>query len=113
MLFYFGGKMKNCTNLNEVRVEIDLLDEQIIALLAQREGYVLQAAKFKRDEDAVKAPDRVEQVIQKVRHKAQMHGANPEIVEVVYRNMIQAFITQELSEHKRIADAIQCESPKN
>ncbi|RMT86862.1 hypothetical protein ALP39_02427 [Pseudomonas marginalis pv. marginalis] len=89
----------NCNTLEEVRDNIDRLDQQIVSLLAERGGYVSQAARFKKDADAVKAPQRVEQVIAKVRDLSHTLGANPEVTEQVYRAMISAFIQQELAEH--------------
>ncbi len=62
--------------------------------------YVRQAAAFKKSEEAVKAPDRVEAVIVKVRDKAEKYGASPEIAETVYRNMINGFINMEMTEYK-------------
>jgi isochorismate pyruvate lyase len=88
-----------CTTLEEVRNNIDRLDQQIVTLLAERGRYVSQAARFKKHTDGVKAPQRVEQVIAKVRDLAQAVGANPEVTEQVYRAMIAAFIQQELAEH--------------
>ena len=89
----------NCNTLEEVRDNIDRLDQQIVSLLAERGAYVSQAARFKKDADAVKAPQRVEQVIAKVRELSETVGANPEVTEQVYRAMIAAFIQQELAEH--------------
>ncbi|MBD8193248.1 chorismate mutase [Pseudomonas fluorescens] len=89
----------NCNTLEDVRDNIDRLDQQIVSLLAERGAYVSQAARFKKDADAVKAPQRVEQVIAKVRGLAHTLGANPEVTEQVYRAMISAFIEQELAEH--------------
>ncbi|MGA4323153.1 chorismate mutase [Ectopseudomonas hydrolytica] len=91
--------MLECQSLDEVRQQIDSLDRQIVELLAARGGYVSQAARFKRDTDAVRAPQRVEQVIAKVRALAATVGASPEVVEQVYRAMIAAFIEAELAEH--------------
>ena len=88
-----------CTTLEEVRNNIDRLDQQIVTLLAERGHYVSQAAHFKKDADGVKAPQRVEQVIAKVRNLAEVAGANPQVTEQVYRAMIAAFIQQELVEH--------------
>jgi len=88
-----------CTSLEHVRENIDRLDRQIVALLAERGSFVSQAAYFKKDSDGVKAPQRVEQVISKVRDLAQTLGANPDVTEQVYRAMIAAFIQQELAEH--------------
>ncbi|TKJ58683.1 chorismate mutase [Pseudomonas sp. CFBP13506] len=89
----------NCSSLEEVRDNIDRLDQQIVSLLAERGHYVSQAARFKKDTDGVKAPQRVEQVIAKVRDLSHMLGANPDVTEQVYRAMIAAFIQQELAEH--------------
>lgn len=88
-----------CTSLGEVRENIDRLDRQIVTLLAERGGYVTEAARFKKDSDAVRAPRRVEQVITKVRALSEACAANPDVVEQVYRAMIAAFIEQELQEH--------------
>jgi isochorismate pyruvate lyase len=92
-----------CTTLDQVRENIDRLDQQIVTLLAERGGYVSQAARFKKDSDGVKAPQRVEQVITKVRDLSLEVGANPEVTEQVYRAMIAAFIEQELAEHAALA----------
>ena len=91
-----------CTTLEEVRNNIDRLDQQIVTLLADRGRYVSQAARFKKDTDGVKAPQRVEQVIAKVRGLSEAVGANPEVTEQVYRAMIAAFIQQELTEHEAL-----------
>ena len=50
----------HCTTLEEVRNNIDLLDQQIVTLIAERGHYVSQAARFKKNTDGVKAPQRVE-----------------------------------------------------
>lgn len=92
----------NCDSLDQVRGHIDALDRQIVGLLAERGAYVSQAARFKKDSDAVRAPQRVEQVITKVRHLADELGANPEVAEAVYRAMIAGFIQQELAEHSAL-----------
>ena len=93
----------NCTTLEEVRDNIDRLDQQIVTLLAERGRFVSQAARFKKDTDGVKAPQRVEQVIAKVRGLAESVGASPEVTEQVYRAMIAAFIEQELADHAVLA----------
>ena len=56
-----------CNSLEEVRSNIDAIDQQIVSLIAQRGGFVMQAARFKKTSEDVKAPQRVEQVISKVR----------------------------------------------
>ncbi|GIE80594.1 chorismate mutase [Actinoplanes philippinensis] len=91
------------TSLDDVRRRIDALDSQVVGLLAQRERLVRAAAAFKSDEQGVRAPARVEQVISRVRALATEQDASPEVVERVYRAMISAFIDLELTEHHRTA----------
>ncbi len=92
----------NCNSLEEVRANIDRLDRQIVALLAERGGYVKQAARFKKTTDDVRAPQRVKQVIANAGALAREFGADPIVTEQVYRAMISAFIDLELSEHSAI-----------
>jgi len=97
------NKAATCNSLEEVRGNIDRLDRQIVGLLAERGGYVTQAARFKKTTDDVKAPQRVEQVIAKVVALSRELGANPNVAEAVYRAMISAFIDAELAEHAALA----------
>ena len=65
-----------CENLEQVRENIDRIDNEIIKLIAERGTYVVQASAFKKDEEGVKDTGRVEKVISKVRAKAEEYGAN-------------------------------------
>jgi nicotinamidase-related amidase/chorismate mutase len=88
--------VESCTSLEEVRYKIDRIDRELVALLADRGRYVKEASRFKKNEIAVRAADRVEQVISKVRSTAEQLGADPSITEQVYRTMIGAFIEAEM-----------------
>lgn len=90
-----------CNSLEEVRENIERIDDNIIKLIAERGSYVLQASEFKKSEEGVKAPNRVEAVIQKVRGKALEYGANPDMVEALYREMIARFVSMEMDEYKK------------
>lgn len=59
---------------------------------------VVQASAFKKDEEGVKDTGRVEKVIAKVRTKAEEYGANPDMVEALYREMISRFVSMEMKE---------------
>lgn len=91
-----------CKSIEEVRTNIDVIDRKIVALIAERGGFVNQAARFKKTTDDVKAPVRVEQVIDKVRSLSAEFGGNAEVTEAVYRAMISAFISAELKEHAEL-----------
>lgn len=91
------------TSLDAVRKQIDQIDSELVSIIAQRAECVKAAAAFKTDSAAVRAPDRVQQVIDKVRVKAVETGLPGEIIEKIYRAMIDAFIEYELEQHARSA----------
>jgi isochorismate pyruvate lyase len=86
-----------CTNIQEIREAIDSLDHEIITLLGERYKYVKTIVKFKTDEASVKAPDRVAAMIQKRRAWAEEAGMNPDIIEKLYRDLVNYFIQDEMA----------------
>ncbi|WP_211371060.1 chorismate mutase [Dechloromonas hortensis] len=84
-----------CTSLDEVRSNIDRIDRQLVALIAERGAFVRQAAAFKKTAAEVPAPQRVAQVLAHVRALAGESGADPAVVEATWRAMIGAFIEAE------------------
>ncbi len=92
-----------CNSIEDVRNNIDRIDRKIVTLLAERGSYVKRAAAFKKTTGDVRAPQRVEQVLAKVKALAAELHADPMVTEHVYRAMIAGFIEMELAEHHRIA----------
>ncbi|MBD8105509.1 chorismate mutase [Erwinia persicina] len=92
----------NFTTLEEVRHRIDQIDSELVHIIAQRAECVKAAASFKKDPSAVRAPDRVQQVIDKVCKTAVEEGLPVVIIEKVYRTMIGAFIDYELEQHGQL-----------
>jgi isochorismate pyruvate lyase len=86
-------------SLDEIRDRIDALDAEVVRLLARREELVRAAAGFKKDEQAVRAPDRVERVVAAARAEAERAGLSPQVAEAVWRAMIAAFVDLELTAH--------------
>lgn len=84
--------------LQDVRAEIDRVDRQVVAGIAEREIWVRAAGKLKAMAPAVRDPDRVEQVVGRVREIAADLGADPDVIERTYRSMIAAFIDLELGQ---------------
>jgi isochorismate pyruvate lyase len=85
-----------CTNLQQVRSAIDQIDAQIIAALGKRLAYVKAAADFKRDESGVAASDRVRSILEQRRTWAQAANLDPDVIEQLYRDLVNYFITVEL-----------------
>ena len=91
---------KQCNTLEEVRQEIDLLDDQIVELIGARNGYIKQAAKFKNTVEEVKAPERINEIMSKVRHKALTLGMSPNLLEEIYTIMIDEMVESEIAEFR-------------
>lgn len=92
--------MTICNTLDEVRKNIDRIDDEIVKLIAERAGYVKQASGFKRNEDEVNAPDRCKAIYTKVRKRAEEYGADPDMVEALWREMIARNIAMEMRDLK-------------
>lgn len=92
--------IKKCNSLQEVREEIDAVDTDIMHLIAKRKELVKQAARFKHSVDEVKAEDRVEFVIDKVRHLALTLGVSPNMATDIYKKMIEEMVESEIAEYQ-------------
>lgn len=92
-------------DLNEIRLHIDSLDSEIIKLLARRSELVSAAGRLKKNEQGVRDPKRVEQVIERVRAKAASAGLDPAIAEEIYRTVIGCFVLKEIQEFTERASA--------
>lgn len=87
-----------CTSLDEVRTQIDQLDDQIVELIAARNGYVKQAANFKHSVEEIKANERMEAVMDRARLRAMEFGVSPNLLTKLYTIMIDAMVEAEISE---------------
>ncbi|MCX4687011.1 chorismate mutase [Kitasatospora purpeofusca] len=93
--------------IEELRLSVDALDRRIVGLLAERTAVVRELTGFKRDEETVRSPGRVEQVVAKVRGLADEHGMPPGIAEATYRTLIDELtrMQMELLDERRAAAA--------
>lgn len=77
-------------DLAEIRKELDLIDSQIVLLLAQRMSLIPKVAEAKiRDNLPRYQPDREQQVIEVKRKLAEQHKMNPDLVESIYWKIIE------------------------
>jgi isochorismate pyruvate lyase len=88
---------EDCQTIDQVRSEIDRVDRAIVELLAERRGYVKAVMRFKRTETDVHAVDRQKQVIAARREWAEALDLDPDLVERLYRTLIDHFIAEELA----------------
>jgi isochorismate pyruvate lyase len=96
----------HCDTMEEVRSHIDTLDARIMALIAERSGYVAQAARIKPTADKIVDVPRIEAIITRVRALALAQGAPESVAEATYRAMIGAFIEYERSEFENLRKGV-------
>ena len=89
---------EQCTSLDEIRAGMDAIDRQIIALIANRVDYVVNAARFKTSSAAVADPDRIAKVLRTRREWAEAAGLDGETIERLYRDLVAYCVAEE---HKR------------
>lgn len=91
-------QIKQCETLDEARHEIDNVDEEIVKLIAKRNDYIKQIAHFKTSIDEVKAEDRIDEVISKVREQAIELDLSPNLINDLYIRMIDGMVESEIAE---------------
>ena len=86
-----------CDNIQEIRDAIDVIDREILQLFAQRHEYVKEIVKFKSgDEEGIIARERKELVLKQRREWAEARGLDPEMMEQVFRLLIDRNIQIQL-----------------
>jgi isochorismate pyruvate lyase len=82
--------------MTDLRVEIDALDRQLVALLAARARLIDRAAELKPGEGLpARITPRVEEVIANARAEAEAHGWDPDLAEAMWRQMVEWSIARE------------------
>jgi isochorismate pyruvate lyase len=95
------NRPKECSNIDDIRTEIDRIDQQIVALIGERAGYVQAAAKFKTSAADVKGAERFEAMLSQRRAWADEQDLDPDMIEKLYRDMVNHFIREEMAHWKQ------------
>lgn len=94
-----------CTTMAEVRAGVDALDDVLVPLLVTRSGYMHEAARIKAQAHLVRDEARIQQIIDRVRPLAEAEGGNPDLMERLYRAMMECYIAYEHEELARLQAA--------
>ncbi len=86
---------RQCDSMDEVRVEIDAIDQALVDLMAERFTLVDRAWQLKNSPSEAVVPWRIQQVIDRVRRRAEARSLPPELAEALWRQMIGWFIQYE------------------
>lgn len=85
-----------CSSMDDIRAEIDLLDRAVVSLIGQRYQYVLAAAKFKTSATAVRAPERFNAMLAQRRQWAEQEGLKADAIERLFTDLVNHFIEEEM-----------------
>lgn len=86
---------KACRTMLEVRAGVDEVDERLITLLARRFGYAVASSRIKQSRAAVRDEERIAKVLANARILGTRLGVPLDIVEPVWRAMIESFVARE------------------
>ena len=87
---------QECHTIEEVRQKIDEIDNAIIGLIGKRFSFIQEIVKYKSSIDEVYAKNRYDTVISKRREIAANHNLDPDVIERIYRIMMDYFIKEQL-----------------
>lgn len=87
---------QDCHDMTELRAAIDALDAGIVAQLRVRAGYIDRAADLKKGNGLpARIDERVEEVVAKVRAEAATLSLDPNLIEDLWRRLIEWSIARE------------------
>ena len=97
-------RVKPCTTMQDVRREVNALDDILVPLLVERVGYMTQAARIKQDAAQVRDEARIEAIVDRVRAQAMAEGGDAEVMEAIYRSLMEVCIAYEHREFARLRE---------
>ena len=97
-----------CTSMAEVRAQVDALDELLVPLLVTRSGYMREAARIKGRAELVRDEARIAQIVSRVRPLAAAQGGDPDLLERIYRALMDCYIDYE---HQQLQRLLQADRP--
>ena len=98
------AKVKACATMQDVRREVNALDDVLVPLLVERVGYMTQAARIKPDATQVRDEARIQAIVDRVREQAQAEGGDADVMETIYRSLMEACIAYEHREFARLRE---------
>lgn len=87
---------EECASIEDVRLRIDTLNREVIALIGRRARYVEAAARFKTGEEGVRAPERRKAMLDARRRWAEEEGLSPGVIEAIYETLVSHFVDREM-----------------
>ncbi len=95
-------KVDPCASMDEVRAGVNALDDVLVPLLVERSAYMTQAARVKNDAGLVRDEARIQAIVDRVRPMAVAQGGDADLMERLYRAMMECYIDFEHQELVRL-----------
>ena len=86
---------KKFKNLNEVRKNIDNVDERLVKLIAERESYVREALRFKITKKQIIDRKRISIVLKRIKKLSKKYKVESVITQRIWKLIINNFIILE------------------
>ena len=86
---------EQCETMAEVRVGVDQVDRELVALLVRRFGYMDAAARIKTDRGTVRDEARKAEVLDNVAREAEASGLDPQRIRAVWNELVEQSIAYE------------------
>lgn len=86
-------------SLEEIRQDIDIIDYQIVELLAKRTQLVSMIGTLKERRSSIRDREREGEVLKRARENAGRKGVDPELIEKIYKMLFDHFV--ELQERQQ------------
>lgn len=77
-----------CSSKQDIRAEIDALDEQLVQLFARRQQYVRRMAELKQHPSEAFDKERIETLVAAIAGRAEQLGLESEQAELIWRTLI-------------------------
>jgi isochorismate pyruvate lyase len=78
----------DCATKEDVRAELDRIDQELLALFAERHRYVTRMAGIKTDPHEAHDPVRINAILQKQRTRAEQLGLDEDQAELIWKTLI-------------------------
>lgn len=91
-----------CETMIDVRMGVDQVDRELVALLVRRFGYMDAAARIKNDRSTVRDEARKAQVLDNVAKEGEAAGLEPERLRAVWNELVEQSIAYEAVEWDRL-----------
>ncbi|MEQ1770865.1 MAG: chorismate mutase [Devosia sp.] len=85
----------DCITKEDVRAELDRIDNALLTLFAERHGYVTRMAEIKTDPHEAHDPVRIAAILAKQRKRAEEIGLDEDQAELIWKTLIEWNINYE------------------